>query len=68
MAVNYDRQNDQLKGIRYQKMRVDNIVSGLDFNDNCIVTGGIDVTFSNNAKVANSKLILVNIIKKTQDQ
>lgn len=64
MAVNYDRQNDQLKGIRYQKMRVDKIVSGLDFNDNCIVTGGIDVTFSNNAKVANRKLILENIIKR----
>lgn len=64
MAVNYDRQNDQLKGIRYQKTRVDKIVSGLDFNDNCIVTGGIDVTFSNNAKVANRKLILENIIKR----
>ena len=64
MAVNYYRQNDQLKGIRYQKMRVDKIVSGLDFIDNCIVTGGIDVTFSNNAKVANRKLILENIIKR----
>ena len=64
MAVNYDRQNDQLKGIRYKMMRVDIIVSGLYFYVNCIVTGGIDVTFSNNAKVANRKLILENIIKR----
>lgn len=64
MAVNYDRQNEQLKGIQYQKARVDRIVSGLDFNDNCIVTGGIDVTFRNGAKVANRKLILENIIER----
>lgn len=64
MAVNYDRQNDQLKGIQYQRARVDRIASGLDFNDNCIVTGGMDVTFSNGAKVANRKLILENIIER----
>lgn len=64
MALNYDRQNEQLKGIQYQKARIDRIVSGLDFNDNCIVTGGIDVTFSNGAKVANRKLILENIIER----
>lgn len=64
MAVDYDRQNEQLKGIQYQKARIDRIVSGLDFNDNCIVTGGIDVTFSNGARVANRKLILENIIKR----
>ena len=64
MAVNYDRQNDQLKGIQYQKARIDRIVSGLDFNDNCIVSGGMDITFSNGAKVANRKLILENIIER----
>lgn len=64
MAVNYDRQNDQLKGIQYQKARIDRIVSGLDFNDNCIVSGGMDITFSNGAKVANRKLILEIIIER----
>lgn len=64
MAVNYERQNDQLKGIQYQKARIGRIVCGLDFNDNCIVTGGMDVTFSNGAKVANRKLILENIIER----
>lgn len=64
MAVNYDRQNDQLKGIQYQRARIDRIVSGLDFNDNCIVTGGMDVTFNNGAKVANRKLILENVIER----
>lgn len=64
MAANYDRQNDQLKGIQYQRARIDRIVAGLDFNDNCIITGGMDVTFSNGAKVANRKLILENIIER----
>ena len=64
MAVNYDRQNDQLKGIQYQRASISRIVAGLDFNDNCIVTGGMDITFSNGAKVANRKLILENIIER----
>ena len=64
MAVNYERQNDKLKGIQYQRTRIDRIVSGLDFNDNCIITGGMDVTFSNGAKVANRKLILENIVER----
>lgn len=64
MAVNYDRQNDKLKGIQYKRTRIDRIVSGLDFNDNCIITGGMDVTFSNGAKVANRKLILENIVER----
>ena len=64
MAVNYNRQNDQLKGIQYQRSRIDKIVLGLDFNDNCIVTGGIDITFSNGAKVANRKLLLESIIER----
>ena len=64
MATNYDRQNDQLKGIQYQRAKIDKIILGLDFNDNCIVTGGMDVTFSNGAKVANRKIILENVIKR----
>ena len=64
MAVNYDRQNDKLKGIQYQRANIEKIVAGLDFNDNCIVTGGMDVTFTNGAKVANRKLILENVLKR----
>lgn len=64
MAVNYDRQNDKLKGIQYQRANIEKIVAGLDFNDNCIITGGMDVTFTNGAKVANRKLILENILKR----
>ncbi len=64
MAINYNQQNDQLKGIQYQRANVNRIVAGLDFNDNCIVTGGIDITFNNGAKVANRKLILESIIKR----
>lgn len=61
---NYDRQNEQLRGIAHQRMSVKKIVYGLDFNDNCIVTGGKDVEFSNGAKVANRKLLLENIIER----
>ena len=64
MAVNYDRQNDKLKGIQYQRANIEKIVAGLDFNDNCIITGGMDVTFTNGAKVANRKLILENVLKR----
>ena len=64
MAPNYNRQNDRLKGIQSRKAKIDMIVSGLEFNDNCIVTGGMDVTFSNGALVANRKLILENLIER----
>lgn len=61
---NYDSQNDRLKCIQYQKSKIDNIIKGVDFNDNCIVTGGVDVEFTNGAKVANRKLVIENIIKR----
>lgn len=64
MALNYERQNDRLKGIHYQKSKINNLIYGLDFNDNCIVTGGKDVTFTNGAKVANRKLVIENIIRR----
>lgn len=64
MAANYDRQNDQLKGIQHQRTKIEKLVSGLDFNDNCIITGGQDVTFTNGAKVANRKIVLEKVIER----
>ena len=64
MAGNYQKQNEQLKGIRYVRANIDKIVAGIDFNDNCVMTGGKDVSFTNGAKVANRKLLLERIIER----
>ena len=64
MAANYERQNDQLRGIRYQKAQIERIVEGIDFRDNCIITGGMDLIFENGAKIANRKILLEYVIKR----
>ncbi len=64
MAANYERQNDQLRGIRYQKAKIERIVEGIDFRDNCIITGGMDLIFENGAKIANRKILLEYVIKR----
>lgn len=62
--MNYNQQNEQLKGIHSQRARIEQIVAGLDFNNNCIITGGIDVNFTSGANVANRKILLENIVKR----
>lgn len=62
--MNYNQQNEQLKGIRSQRAKVEQIVAGMDFNNNCIITGGMDVNFTSGANVANRKIILENVVKR----
>lgn len=65
MLKDYDTVNENLKRIRRVSGRtIDNIASTLNYENNCIVTGGKDITFQSGRRIPNRKLVLEEIIKQ----
>lgn len=65
MSKDYNIVNNDLKRIKtLQGKDIGFIAKNLNYNHNCIITGGKNVEFSNGAKVPNRKLILEAIIKE----
>ena len=64
MAIAYDKMNEDRRRIKtINSKSITYVADRLNYESNCIITGGKDLTFTNGAKVPNRKIILEAIIR-----